>query len=201
MPRSSTVDGELQMLRNLCGEIPAEERRSRAIAGSAKPIATAGALPFPPALTDELVSRAGDIGVDEDTVRDWLRPMPARIDSDTPPWSDAFSAAFAEARAHLDLSESREALAARIATTLEGAATTNDEESFTAYFRAPKQKARLEYPLLLLMNVTWLIEILDEQRRELVAECRARDRSWADIALALGVTRASAWQRYSDPDE
>lgn len=160
-----------------------------------------GELPFPGPMRAEVMRRAGTVGLDPSAVDAWLRPFPERIDAGTEPLTPEFLEIFRNVKDDYESRESDYERAARIATTLEGALVTNDDDSFTAYFRVPKKTANVEDPLLLLHNATWLMDVLDEQRRKLVAEARAQGRSWADIALALGVTRASAWQRYSSPDE
>lgn len=161
----------------------------------------AGALPFPAAVHTEVVRRAVAVGLEPAAVEAWLRPFPERIDAGTDPMPPEFMDIFRAVKKDYDSRESADERAARIATTLEGALVTNDDDCFTAYFRVPKRTTDIEDPLLLLHNATWLIDVLDEQRRALVAECRVQGRSWANIALALGVTRASAWQRFSSPDE
>lgn len=161
----------------------------------------AGDLPFPSEVRTEVVRRAVTVGLDPAAVEAWLRPFPERIDAGTDPMPAELLEIFRTVKGDYESRESADERAARIATTLQGALVTNDEDCFTAYFRVPKRTTEVEDPLLLLHNATWLIDVLDEQRRALVGECRAQGRSWADIALALGVTRASAWQRYSSPDE
>ena len=52
-----------------------------------------------------------------------------------------------------------------------------------------------------LVSVTYIERQLDEQRRKLVEACRRQGRSWADIGDALGVTRQTAWERYSRDDD
>ncbi|MEM9203885.1 MAG: hypothetical protein AAGC53_19760 [Actinomycetota bacterium] len=89
----------------------------------------------------------------------------------------------------------------RVLNSLEGALVADRETDVLAVLRLPRSGDALAGPLLRLMDVTWLMDELDEQRRKLVAQWRADGRSWVDIAQALGVTRASAWQRYFDPDD
>jgi len=201
VPRASQEDGEIFVLRTLHDALHGEARSGGVRRALEAPLRVAGGPPFDPSFKEEVVRRAGAAGFAADAVDAWLRPMPQRIDAGTPPWPPEFSEVFRAVKAEHESRETSQQRAARLASTLDGALVTNDEESFTAYFRAPKNAEDIAYPLLLLDNVTWLIEVLDEQRRALVAECRRRGRSWADIALALGVTRASAWERYSSPDD
>ena len=201
LPRTSQQDGEVTVLRTLHEGVADEGPSPTVLRALKAPVRVAGGLPFDPLMKAEVIRRARAAGVDAEAVEAWLRPMPERIDAGTPPWPPAFAEIFREVKADYESREPPDMRAARIATTLEGALVTNDESSFTAYFRVPKDTAAIDYPLLMLNNATWLIDVLDEQRRALVAECRKRGRSWADIALALGVTRASAWQRYSSPEE
>lgn len=72
---------------------------------------------------------------------------------------------------------------------------------FQARVELPRDLSELAHPLLALAELTAVNEHLEEKRRELVAECRARGWSWANIAEALGITRQSAWERYASPDE
>jgi hypothetical protein len=87
-----------------------------------------------------------------------------------------------------------------VESNLSGWVLRNKDGHFDARVRFSMNPTEIEDPLLLLMHVTTAIEILDQQRRRIVAECRRRGRSWADIATALGTTRQSAWDRYS-PEE
>ncbi len=194
-PRSND-DGEMKVVRELAEREPASSVRERE-----RPMTVAGALPLPAAMQTELVRRAATIGLEPSAVEAWLRPLPDRIDAGTDPWPAEFVEIFRAVKDDYEGRESADERAARIATTLQGALVSNDADSFTAYFRMPRRTTVIEYPLIFLHNATWLMEVLDEQRRMLVADCRVEGRSWADIALALGVTRASAWQRYSSPDE
>lgn len=196
VPRSSD-DGEMRVLRVL-----AEQAQTQSVQrGLEAPMKVVGALPPPAAMLTEIIRRAAAVGLDPAVVDAQLRPYPERIDFGTQPWPPELVEIVRTVRVDYDSHESADHRAARIATTLEGAVVTNDDDCFTAYFRVPKRTTDIEDPLLLLHNATWLMDVLDEQRRTLVAAARAQGRSWADIALALGVTRASAWQRYSSPDE
>lgn len=42
---------------------------------------------------------------------------------------------------------------------------------------------------------------LDKLQRYLVREARSSGRSWTEIGAALGITKQSAWQRFSTPEE
>jgi hypothetical protein len=86
-------------------------------------------------------------------------------------------------------------------TDLAGLVVRNRGGQFDARVRFALNASKVEEPLLMLLHVTAAMDLLDDRRRDLVAECRRRGRSWADIASALGVTRQSAWDRYSEPDE
>jgi hypothetical protein len=70
-----------------------------------------------------------------------------------------------------------------------------------AHVVVPRDTSKLVHPLAALADVSLVIDELDRVRAHLVAECRRRGRSWTDIAAALGVTRQSAWQRYSAPED
>jgi len=201
MPRSSQEDGEVRMLRMIPDVTTGETPSSSVTRALECPIRVAGLLPFDPAMKSEVIKRARAVGFDADAVEAWLRPMPEQIEANTVEWPAEFNEIFQDVKNDHDKREPPDERAARIAAALQGAFVTNDEAAFTAYFRVPKNIGSINYPLLMLNEATWLIAVLDEQRRALVAECRKRGRSWADIALGLGVTRASAWQRYAPPDE
>lgn len=59
----------------------------------------------------------------------------------------------------------------------------------------------IRHPLAALADLSIVVDEVDRMRRNLVQECRRRERSWADIATALAVTRQSAWERYSSQDD
>lgn len=42
-------------------------------------------------------------------------------------------------------------------------------------------------------------QALDKLQRELVARARASGRSWTEIGDSLGISRQSAWERFSRP--
>ncbi len=92
------------------------------------PMRVAGALPFAPAMKAEVVRRAEAAGLEPSAVAAWLRPMPERIDAGTDPWPPEFNEIFREAKADFDNQEPADRRTARIATTLEGALVTNDED-------------------------------------------------------------------------
>jgi PASTA domain-containing protein len=55
-------------------------------------------------------------------------------------------------------------------------------------------------PLGALSDVGRLRRLLDEAELEAVRAARRAGRSWAEIAIKLGVTRQSAWERWRDLD-
>lgn len=65
----------------------------------------------------------------------------------------------------------------------------------------PLEPSEVKRPLELVQALTWNIEILERARESLVAECRRRLYSWADIATALDVARQSAWAKYTSLEE
>jgi hypothetical protein len=193
---SAKVDGELTVVRT--------RRAQHDTAGSArsgKEQRVAGGLPFPSQVRTAVEAEAKELGYDAGHVEAWLQPMVARIDAGTEPWPDDFSDLVHRVRAEHERGESPDEWANRVLTSLEGALTIDRDTEFLAVLRIPRTGDTTTGPLLSLMDVTWLMDVLDEQRRTLVAQCRTQGRSWADIAQALGVTRASAWQRYSDPND
>lgn len=70
-----------------------------------------------------------------------------------------------------------------------------------AHVVVPRDTTKLAHPLAALADVSLVINEIDRLRAHLVAECRRRGRSWSHIAAALGITRQSAWERYSSPDD
>ena len=70
-----------------------------------------------------------------------------------------------------------------------------------AHVVLPQQLSQVEHALAALGDVSLVADELDRMRRNLVAECRARGRPWAQIASALGVSRQAAWERYAPPDD
>lgn len=55
-------------------------------------------------------------------------------------------------------------------------------------------------PLLLIMVGSLKMRELDEKMFELVAMARRQGRSWTEIGQALGVTKQTAWTKYSGED-
>lgn len=74
-------------------------------------------------------------------------------------------------------------------------------DGFVAHVELPRSLSDLAHPLLALAELATVNEHLEEKRKQLVAEARARGWSWAHIAEALRISRQSAWERYSTPDE
>jgi hypothetical protein len=70
-----------------------------------------------------------------------------------------------------------------------------------AHVVLPQDMTQLVHPLAALGDVSLVVDEADRMRRKLVAECRARGRSWAQIAVALGVSRQAAWQKFAPADE
>lgn len=60
----------------------------------------------------------------------------------------------------------------------------------------PSRPQKLSNPLAELQGLSFMAQIIDKAKAEVVAECRQRGRSWAQIGDALGVTRQSAWTKY-----
>ena len=52
-------------------------------------------------------------------------------------------------------------------------------------------------PLLLLLNGAELQARVEERMAALVAMARSQGRSWSEIGRALGVSKQTAWERYS----
>lgn len=65
----------------------------------------------------------------------------------------------------------------------------------------PLAPREVDRPLELVQALTWNIDILERARESLVAECRRRSYSWADIAVALDVARQSAWAKFASVEE
>ena len=84
---------------------------------------------------------------------------------------------------------------------LDGVAVRNSKGTFSLEARFQNDASRIEQPLQMVLNLSVAIDVLDFKRRELVRECRARGRSWADIGEALGVSRQTAWEKYSSPED
>lgn len=60
----------------------------------------------------------------------------------------------------------------------------------------PSRPEKLSNPLAELQGLSFMAQIVEKAKTEVVAECRRRGRSWAQIGDALGVTRQSAWTKY-----
>lgn len=55
-------------------------------------------------------------------------------------------------------------------------------------------------PLVLLVVLADGAAKVDDKVEELVAHCRASGKSWTEIGQALGITKQSAWEKYSGED-
>ena len=60
----------------------------------------------------------------------------------------------------------------------------------------PSRPKKLANPLAELQGLDFMARIIERTKVEVVAECRRRGRSWAQIGDALGVARQSAWMKY-----
>lgn len=60
----------------------------------------------------------------------------------------------------------------------------------------PTRPENLSNPLAELQGLSFMAQIVEKVKVDVVAECRRRGRSWAQIGDALGVTRQSAWTKY-----
>lgn len=60
----------------------------------------------------------------------------------------------------------------------------------------PTKPGKLSNPLAELQGLSFMAQIIEKAKVEVVTECRRRGRSWAQIGDALGVTRQSAWTKY-----
>jgi hypothetical protein len=56
------------------------------------------------------------------------------------------------------------------------------------------------HPLIVAKAISAAAHISDEQLRKLVPVLRKRGCSWTDIGTALGITKQSAWERFSGED-
>ena len=61
----------------------------------------------------------------------------------------------------------------------------------------PSRPDRLTNPLTELQGLDFMAQMIERTKVDVVAECRRRGRSWAQIGEALGVTRQSAWMKYA----
>jgi hypothetical protein len=55
-------------------------------------------------------------------------------------------------------------------------------------------------PLVLLVALGDGAAKVDDKIDELVAHCRASGKSWTEVGQALGITKQSAWEKYSGED-
>jgi hypothetical protein len=55
-------------------------------------------------------------------------------------------------------------------------------------------------PLVLLVSLADGAAKVDDKIEELVAHCRGSGKSWTEIGQALGMTKQSAWERFSGED-
>jgi hypothetical protein len=55
-------------------------------------------------------------------------------------------------------------------------------------------------PLVLLVVIAHGAAKVDDKIQELVAHCRSVGKSWTQIGQALGITKQSAWERFSGED-
>jgi len=55
-------------------------------------------------------------------------------------------------------------------------------------------------PLVLLVTVATGAAKVDDKLQELVAFCRKQGKSWTQIGQALGMTKQSAWEKFSGED-
>ena len=60
----------------------------------------------------------------------------------------------------------------------------------------PSRPKKLANPLAELQGLEFMAQIIERTKVDVVAECRRRGRSWAQIGEALGVARQSAWMKY-----
>jgi hypothetical protein len=56
------------------------------------------------------------------------------------------------------------------------------------------------HPLVLAKTIAALMNILESQLRKVVPILRRRGSSWTQIGAALGITKQSAWERFSGED-
>ena len=60
----------------------------------------------------------------------------------------------------------------------------------------PTKAKNLSNPLAELQGLAFMAQMIERTKLDVVAECRRRGRSWAQIGDALGVSRQSAWMKY-----
>ena len=61
----------------------------------------------------------------------------------------------------------------------------------------PTRPQKLRDPLIELQGLDTAAQMIERAKEDIVAECRRRGRSWANVGDALGVTRQSAWMKYA----
>jgi hypothetical protein len=76
-----------------------------------------------------------------------------------------------------------------------------DFDAIRVQVALPVAPAQITRPLEILQSLTWSIDMIERAMEDLVRECRRRDYSWAEIAVALGVARQSAWAKYASLDD
>jgi hypothetical protein len=113
-------------------------------------------------------------------------------------WADGWPTSGRTALVDIDKLEKGEDVADRMRS---GIVVGEHKGHFEARVLFPLDPGAAERPLELLLGLSHVVDQIDARRALLVAECRRRGRSWADIATALGVTRQTAWERYASPDE
>jgi hypothetical protein len=55
-------------------------------------------------------------------------------------------------------------------------------------------------PLVMLVSLAYARARVDDKIEQVVHACRDRQKSWAHIGQALGVSKQAAWERYSGED-
>jgi hypothetical protein len=74
----------------------------------------------------------------------------------------------------------------------------DDHAKIKVELNFPADASAVAAPLAELQGLAFAGEMIDHALHDLVRACRQQGRSWADIAEALGVTRQSAWMKYSN---
>jgi hypothetical protein len=74
-------------------------------------------------------------------------------------------------------------------------------EHVTIGHRIPLDTKQVAQPLVHVHDGKRGLDILEAAMESMVSECRRRGYSWADIALALNVTRQSAWTKYASIED
>ncbi len=67
--------------------------------------------------------------------------------------------------------------------------------------RRPPSGDEGEQALLALTDIGALRRLLDQTEFEAIRIARRSGRSWAEVAVRLGITRQSAWERWQDVDK